>query len=61
MAGHYFVKQYLVYFCNHNEEERASCFTLIIEPGHEISYYVVCMTSRGSDQPAHMCSLISLC
>ena len=28
------------------------------EPGHEISRNVVCETSKGSDQPAHMCSLI---
>ena len=28
------------------------------EPGHEISRNVVCETSEGSDQPAHMCSLI---
>ena len=28
------------------------------EPGHEISNDVVCATSKASDQPAHMCSLI---
>ena len=28
------------------------------EPGHDISYNVVCATSKASDQPAHMCSLI---
>ena len=28
------------------------------EPPHEISNNVVCATSKGSDQPAHMCSLI---
>ena len=28
------------------------------EPWHEISNSVVCATSKGSDQPAHMCSLI---
>ena len=28
------------------------------EPQHEISYNVVCATSKGSDQPAHRCSLI---
>ena len=59
MAGHYFFKQYLVYFCNHlTEIERASCFTLIIEPGHKISNNVVCTTSKGSDRPVHMGSLI---
>ena len=30
----------------------------IVEPEHEISYNVVCATSKGSDQPAHMRSLI---
>ena len=30
----------------------------IIEPQHEISNNVVCATSKTSDQPAHMCSLI---
>ena len=30
----------------------------IIEPGHEISSNVVCATSKASDQPAHMRSLI---
>ena len=29
------------------------------EPRHEISNNVVCATSKGSDQPAHTCSLIS--
>ena len=28
------------------------------EPQHEISNNVVCATSKGSDQPRHMCSLI---
>ena len=31
---------------------------LLIEPVHEISNNVVCATSKGSDQPAHMRSLI---
>ena len=30
----------------------------IIEPVHEISNNVVCATSKASDQPAHMSSLI---
>ena len=30
----------------------------IIEPVHGISNNVVCATSKASDQPAHMCSLI---
>ena len=30
----------------------------IYEPRHEISNNVVCATSKGSDQPAHMRSLI---
>ena len=29
-----------------------------IEPRHEISNNVVCVTSKGSDQPAHTCRLI---
>ena len=31
---------------------------LIIEPRHEISNNVVCATSKASDQPVHMRSLI---
>ena len=30
----------------------------IIEPGHEISSSVVCATSKASDEPAGMLSLI---
>ena len=30
----------------------------MFEPQHEISYNVVCATSKGSDQPAHTRSLI---
>ena len=35
-------------------------FSLLIrsEPRHKISNTVVCATSKGSDQPAHMRSLI---
>ena len=32
--------------------------TDIYEPQHEISNNVVCVTSKGSDQPAHTRSLI---
>ena len=32
--------------------------TILFEPVYEISYNVVCVTSKGSDQPAHTCSLI---
>ena len=32
--------------------------THLNEPRHEISNNVVCATSKGSDQPAHMRSLI---
>ena len=35
-----------------------SMLRVIIEPGPEISNNVVCATSKGSDQPAHTCSLI---
>ena len=31
---------------------------MLSEPRHEISNNVVCATSKGSDQPAHMHSLI---
>ena len=31
---------------------------LLFEPVHEISNNVVCATSKASDQPAHMRSLI---
>ena len=31
---------------------------MIFEPWHEISNNVVCATSKGSDQPAHTCSLV---
>ena len=31
---------------------------IVFEPVHEISNNVVCATSKGSDQPAHMHSLI---
>ena len=33
-------------------------FSSIIEPQHEISNNVVCVTHKGSDQPAHRCSVI---
>ena len=33
-------------------------FDRLYEPPHEISYNVVCATSKASDQPAHMRSLI---
>ena len=31
---------------------------ILFEPVHEISNNVVCVTSKASDQPAHMRSLI---
>ena len=31
---------------------------MLFEPGHDISNNMVCATSKGSDQPAHMRSLI---
>ena len=39
-------------FCSH------SIYIYIYEPRHEISNNVVCATSKASDQPTHMCSLI---
>ena len=47
----------------HNTNERMSGTVnkhpiCIIEPRHEISNNVVCATSKASDQPAHMRSLI---
>ena len=45
-----------------NESERPTLRPMprknIIEPGHEISNNVVCETSKASDQPAHMHSLL---
>ena len=35
-----------------------ACIWMTIEPLHEISNNVVCATSKASDQPAHMRSLI---
>ena len=40
------------------QESLMSSFRDIIEPRHEISNNVVCATSKASDQPAHMRSLI---
>ena len=34
------------------------CYTGIYEPRHEVSNNVVCATSKASDQPEHMRSLI---
>ena len=34
------------------------CVIIVFEPVHEISNNVVCATSKASDQPAHMRSLI---
>ena len=34
---------------------------MLIEPQHEISNNVICTTSKASDQPAHMHSLIRAC
>ena len=36
----------------------ATCIVCLFEPWHEISNNVVCATSKASDQPAHMRSLI---
>ena len=33
----------------------------LIEPVHEISNNLICATSKASDQPAHMRSLIRAC
>ena len=38
--------------------KQKSDYDMIIEPRHEISNNVVCATSKGSDQPAHMRILI---
>ena len=38
--------------------EMITCDRSIFEARHEISNKVVCATSKGSDQPAHMRSLI---
>ena len=39
-------------------ESRVTNQQFEIELQHEISNNVVCATSKDSDQPAHMCSLI---
>ena len=41
----------------HNGETSNICMK-IFEPRHESSNNVVCSTSKASDQPVHMCSLI---
>ena len=38
--------------------ETKVCFSFTFEPVHEIFNNVVCATSKASDQPAHMRSLI---
>ena len=50
-------------FLIHSEDERICVRTLLlnttkIEPRDEISKHMVCATSKGQDQPAHMRSLI---
>ena len=62
-----------VFFCAHKTNVKTYCkkifpilrshfffvkFIAWYEPRHEISNNVVCATSKGSDQPAHMRSLI---
>ena len=43
---------------NRNLPENAEIYSLENEPWHEISNNLVCVTSKGSDQPAHTRSLI---
>ena len=55
-----------LYFVSSSQSTDGSTFSLIFafqgqaiyEPQHEISSNVVCKTCKGSDQPAHMHSLI---
>ena len=42
----------------HHLLEMVAEISLSNEPRHEISNNMVCATSKGSDQPAHMRSLI---
>ena len=50
----------LVHSITHSLFIISSCnfIGMCIEPRHEISNNVVCVTSKASDQPAHTCSLI---
>ena len=43
----------LMFYCS-----TLNCLYCVNEPWHENSNNVVCVTSKGSDQPAHMRSLI---
>ena len=61
----FFLKRYpiAVPYDNHQEEIVIHYYTpsslhSLTEPCHEITNNVVCATSKGSDQPAHTCSLI---
>ena len=49
------LSQASIQFLGHYRPASAS---MISEQGHEIFNSVVCATSKASDQPAHMCSLI---
>ena len=40
------------------DNKRSKNAKIIIDPRHEISYNVVCATSKASDQPTHTRSLI---
>ena len=54
----------ILYFIIMKRKSLCTCMYCVIvakgekEPQHEISNNVVCGTSKGSDQPAHTCSLI---
>ena len=45
--------------CSDSSDLKSTTNILLFEPVHEISNNVVCATSKASDQPAHMRSLIS--
>ena len=44
--------------CSDSSDLKSTTNILLFEPVHEISNNVVCATSKASDQPAHMRSLI---
>ena len=48
----------VVYVCSSELFQIGGSYNYIYEPRHEISNYVVCATSKGSDQLAHTRSLI---
>ena len=53
-----FISHLQIIVCDEEGKGPFMLVTQIIEPRHEISNNAVCATSKASDQPAHMRSLI---